>query len=138
MNGPLSEHIGDWTELPDSLENRLAASKYLIECGLAGGPLEDICYRLTVKLAAERKASKDVYDVLSSEVKKWRTRFKIEHDVASGLLEDVGDLEDVVELLEAESDFNVSALITAQERLDNALATLEDLSPYINWEDLTR
>ena len=135
-SGQLSEQIEQWPtgDAPEpTLERRLLASQYLVEHGLAGGSLEDIAYRVTVKLAQERKASRDIYELLSSEAMKWKTRFKLEHHVAEGLLEDNAELEWQLEAAEAEADFNVDALITAQERLDNALATYDAIAPFIDW-----
>lgn len=127
---------GDWSDLPDSLENRLAASQYLVEVGLAGGPLEDIAYRLTVKLAAERKAAKDQYDALTCEVRKHKERWKRERIISNGLADDLAELEEAHELLEAESDLNLSAMKTCQERLDNALSTVDTLAQGIDWDAL--
>ena len=135
-SGQLSEQIEQWPtgDAPEpTLERRLLASQYLVEHGLAGGSLEDIAYRVTVKLAQERKASRDIYELLSSEAMKWKTRFRLEHAVAEGVLEDCAELEETLELVEAECDFNTEALITAQERLDNALETYDAIAPFIDW-----
>lgn len=136
-SGPPCEVNGVWTDIPDGLEKRLAASQYLVDVGLHGGTPEDIAYRLTVQLAAERKASKDQYDVLSAEVARYRARFLMEREICNDVLDEVSDLEEQMALLKAETDYTVQALITAQERLDNALATYDDLAPYINWEGIT-
>lgn len=136
-SGPPCGVSGNWTEIPDTLEGRLAASQYLVDVGLYGGSPEDIAYRLTVQLAAERKASKDEYDLLSAEVKRYRARFLMEREFCNDLLAENAELEENLELLGAENGFNIDALITAQERLDNALAAYDDLAPYIDWEGMT-
>jgi len=117
---------------PDSLENRLAASVYLTELGIKGD-LESICYQLTVQLAEARKANKDLFDLMSPEVQRYRQRFLRERDLANDVLEELDEMIEQNEMLKAESGFNVDALITAQERLDNALNTIEELSPFIDW-----
>lgn len=136
-SGPPCELNTNWTDIPDTLEGRLAASQYLVDVGLSGGPPEDIAYRLTVQLASERKASKDQYDLLSAEVARYRSRFLLERELCNDVIAENCDLEEDLKLAEAEADYSVSALITAQERLDNALATYDAIAPYINWNEIT-
>lgn len=126
----------DWSNIPDSLERRLAASKWLVDVGLSGGPVEDVAYRLTVRLAAERLASKQQYDLLSAEKERYRSRFLMEREFCTDLLDENAELKGTYELLKAENDANIKAFSTAQERLDNALRTVDTLAQGIHWEAL--
>lgn len=137
-SGPPCEQSGDFPE-ELSLEQRLAASVYLNDLGITG-TVEDMCVRLTVELAKARQANKDLHEMMSNEIarlrsrsEKMRDRWVMERDIVTECLEDILDLEEKVEMLEVENDFNVDALTTAQMRLDNALATVDELSPLIDW-----
>lgn len=140
-SGPPCETSGDWAnetwhsaEAPEpTLERRLLASQWLVDVGLSGGSIEDIAYRLTVKLMQERHASKHQYDVLSAETKRYRSRFLMEREFCTDLLDENAELKGNLELLEAENGYNVEALVTAQERLDNALDMVDTLSGQVNW-----
>lgn len=127
----------NWTELPDDLERRLAASKYLIDIGFHSGTIEDQAYRLTVALAEARKANKDLWDAMGAEVSRYRERWTRERFISNDLADENAELAEGNELLLLENDQLTSALITAQERLDNALAWCDDVSPHINWNLLT-
>ena len=126
----------DWENIPDTLEGRLLASQWLSDVGLAGGPPEDIAYRLTVRLAAERLASKKQYDILSAEKERYRARFLVEREFCTDLLDENADLKADYDQLKAENDANVSAFTTAQKRLDNCLSVVDDLAQGIHWESL--
>jgi len=132
-SGPPCESSGDF--LPDTLEARLAASVYLAEIGIRGS-VEDIAYQTTVQLAEARQANKDLHDMMSNEIARLRARWDFDRTLANDTLEEVVDLEEQIATLEAECDFNVDALITAQERLDNALLWCDDLSAQVPWANL--
>lgn len=133
-SGLPSEVAGDWTESPEpTLANKLAASLYLAEIGITGADLE---YQLTVELAKTRHANKQMYEILSSETNRYRARWLLEREWHQDTLEEVLDLEEQNELLKVENGYNIDALITSQERLDNALAMYDEISPMITWDEL--
>jgi len=135
-SGPPCGLNGDFEETPEpTLARKLAASIYLAERGIKG-TLEDICYYLTIENAQVRAANKEMYEVLSNETNRYRTRFKLERELASDALDEVEDLQAKVEMLTTENGYITSACITAQERLDNALAMYDEISPMITWDEL--
>lgn len=120
-----------------TLEQRVEASLYLVGLGIRGS-LEDVAYRLTCELAQSRLANKQMHDMMSAEIARLRARWSFDRTLANDSLEEVDDLEQQVILLREESGFNLEALITCQERLDNCLSMMDDLASYINWEEMTR
>lgn len=127
----------NWTELPDDLEKRLAASQYLVEIGLHVGSADDKAYALTVALAEARKANRDLWDAMSAEVSRYRERWNRERLISNDLADENAELAEQVDDLIAEKALAVDACITAQEKFDNAVAWCEDVSPHINWNLLT-
>lgn len=129
---------GDWTEdVPEpTLENRLAASQYLVERGLAGGTLEDIAYRLTVELAKARNANDEMYELLSNEKERYRARFLMEREFCTDLLDENAELEGSLQLAQEEASQWEKGWDTAQRKLENALAMYDDIAPYINWLEM--
>lgn len=132
---------GTDSELPGASEptlaNRLAASLYLAEIGITGS-LEDIAYQVTIQLAEARHANKQMHDIMSSEVERYRSRWLLERELATDHINEVERLLEEATLRQAETDYSVSALLTAQDRLDNALAMYDDIAPYINWNEMTK
>lgn len=122
-------------ETEANLANKLAASIYLAETGVTGS-LEDICYYLTVELAATRQANKDMYEMMSNEVERYRHRWTFERNLATDCLDDIVDLEAQVEALTLEAESYAESFETAQERLENALSTVDAITPMIDWNGL--
>lgn len=136
-SGLSSETSLNWTEIPDSLEKRLAASNYLVEIGLHTGSGDDKAYVLTVALAEARKANKDLYDSMSAEVRRYKERWHRERLISNDLADENADLDEKISNLEGDLGFLTDSLITAQERLDSAMTWCDDLSQHINWDALT-
>jgi hypothetical protein len=138
VNGSGFDLSSDWPETPPPNPERLQASyAYLESIGYdMANSLEDVLYRLVVEHAQVRQANKDLYTAMSNEVARYKARWKMERELAQDALDSVDLLEEELETACICAEANFDAYARAEDERDNAVAALEELGPFINWDGI--
>lgn len=129
-----SSGIAEWWDQPipaPTLETLILASLYLKQSGLPASG-EDLSYYLAAEIARARHEAVELTEDL--------LRLKARHRIERGMHDDEREHNEILEqqlvLAKAEAKQYRKAQQTAQERLVNALAAVDDLSKNIDWNEL--